>query len=78
MKTKQQLVIFLVLFLGACSSASPIVFHFINPSFGGYPSNAGWLMQSAASTQKKYLAEPEPWTTSSTDALAEFERSLNR
>lgn len=78
MKTKWKSVLFLVLILGTCLSASPIVFSFINPSFGGHPSNAGWLMQSALSTQKRYVEAPEPWTASSADALKEFEKSLNR
>lgn len=57
--------------------ASSLVYTPINPSFGGSPFNAQWLMSSAQS-QNKLTEHKEPWTMPKRDPVEDFKNSLNR
>ena len=57
------------------TGASELVWIPINPSFGGSPYNASWLMASAQA-QNRHVAEPEGYTRP--DPIDDFEYSLNR
>lgn len=47
--------------------AEQLTFRFINPAFGGHPSNYGWLLESA-NIQNEYEE----------DLLEDFEKNLNK
>ncbi len=57
--------------------ATPLVYTPINPSFGGSPFNAQWLMSSAQS-QNKLTEHREPWTMPKRDPIEDFKNNLNR
>lgn len=58
-------------------TATELVYTPINPSFGGSPFNAQWLMNSAQSQNK--LKEPrEEWKMPERDPIEDFKTSLNR
>lgn len=67
-----------VLFLmPSLTTASELVFTFINPAFGGNPFNAQWLMDSAQ-IQNKFKEPLEEWKMPETDPIEDFKKSLNR
>ena len=69
---------FMYLFTGSSVIADELVWVPINPSFGGSPFNAAWLMQQAEAQNK--LVEEEvgvDWQYDS-DPLKDFAESLNR
>ena len=60
------------------AEASELVYQPVNPSFGGNPYNASWLMQQAEA-QNTYTAPQEDYYSRySQDALENFKESLNR
>ena len=69
---------FVYLFTGSSVIADELVWTPINPSFGGSPFNAAWLMQQAEA-QNKLVEERvgEDWRYDK-DPLQDFTESLNR
>jgi curli production assembly/transport component CsgF len=57
--------------------SSPLVWNPINPSFGGSPLNAGWIL-AYAQAQNKIEKKVEPWTMPKTDPIEDFKNTLNR
>ncbi|WP_320053699.1 curli assembly protein CsgF [uncultured Acetobacteroides sp.] len=72
-------VVLLLVFLSSAASsalAQQLTFSFINPSFGGSPLNASWLMQSAQ-VQSDYKQKEASTTDKSDSELDEFAKNLN-
>lgn len=59
------------------AKATPLVFTFINPSFGGSPFNGQWLL-AQAEAQNKLVEKKKPWTMPTRDLMQDFKDSLNR
>ena len=59
------------------STATELVFEFINPSFGGSPFNGQWLL-AQAEAQNKHKEKKEPWRMPERDLIEDFESNLNR
>lgn len=78
-KMKRLVIIFVCLFLMSSSItlATPLIYTPVNPSFGGSPFNAAWLMSSAQS-QNKLTEKKEPWKMPERDPIEDFKNSLNR
>ena len=57
--------------------ATPLIYTPVNPSFGGSPFNASWLMSSAQS-QNKLTEHKEPWKMPKSDPIEDFKKSLDR
>lgn len=57
------------------TGASPLIWIPINPSFGGSPYNASWLMASAQA-QNKLVEKTTPYRFR--DTLEDFQNNLNR
>jgi curli production assembly/transport component CsgF len=71
-------VVLLLVFLSSAGSvlAQQLTFSFVNPSFGGNPLNASWLLQSAQ-VQSDYKQKESATTSSSDSELDEFAKNLN-
>lgn len=61
----------------AMASASPLVFAFLNPSFGGSPFNGQWML-AQAEAQNKHMEKTKPFEMPERDVVADFKESLNR
>ncbi len=68
--------IFLFL-MPAVASASPLVFAFLNPSFGGSPFNGQWML-AQAEAQNKHIEKTKPFKMPKRDPVTDFKESLNR
>ena len=58
------------------ATATELVWVPLNPSFGGPVYNATWLMASAQA-QNKLVEKAKPYTPTTTDVFADFERRLS-
>jgi len=77
----KRLILFFILFsfiFFLSSFGSELVYTPINPSFGGNPYNASWLMQQAEAQNTYKGAQDEGYSPYSTDPLENFKQSLNR
>lgn len=57
--------------------ATPLVYTPKNPSFGGSPFNAQWLL-SSAQAQNKLKEHKKPWKMPEKDPIEDFKKSLDR
>ena len=71
-------VVLLLVFISWTGSAlsQQLTFSFVNPSFGGSPLNASWLMQSAQ-VQSDYKQKETSATEKSQSDLDDFASNLN-
>lgn len=74
---KISFLLILVSILGQALSSDEMTYKPINPSFGGHPGNASWLM-SSAKIQNRHEEEKEPRKDYQKDPLTQFKDNLNR
>lgn len=69
-----------LLWIGAAASlsATELVYQPVNPSFGGFPANGAYLLDSALAQNKLKPPASDGFTLPQSDPLADFEESLNR
>ena len=73
--------LFLILFIIACgkvTSAQQLVYHPVNPSFGGNPYNASWLLSEAQAQNTLTDGGSSSYNPYSSNPLDDFKASLNR
>lgn len=76
MKTLKVVLLLVFLSWAGSALAQQMTFSFVNPSFGGSPLNASWLMQSAQ-VQSDYKQKEASATEKSDSELDEFAKNLN-